>query len=113
MGVEDLSVGSVGPPLDGIRIKLIDWEEGHCLTTDKPNPRGEVVIGGQNVTKGYFNNEELTKESFKEEEGFKWFNTGDIGEISADGSLKIIDRKKDIIKLSTGEYVSLAKVSKI
>ena len=110
MSIEDQTVGYVGPPLEGIQIKLIDWEEGNCKTTDKPNPRGEVLIGGENVAKGYFNNEELTKESFKEEEGVKWFNTGDIGEISNDGSLKIIDRKKDIIKLSTGEYVSLAKV---
>lgn len=110
MEVEDKSVGVVGPPLDGIQIKLIDWEEGNYKITDKPNPRGEVVVGGNNITKGYFKNDKLTEESYKEENGIRWFFTGDIGEIYSNGSLKIIDRKKDIIKLSTGEYISLAKV---
>ena len=110
MEVDDRSVGFVGQPLEGIQIKLIDWEEGNYRVTDKPNPRGEVVIGGSNVTKGYFKNDKLTKESYKEEDGIKWFLTGDIAEIHSNGSLKIVDRKKDIIKLSTGEYISLAKV---
>ena len=110
MEVEDTSVGFVGQPLDGILIKLIDWEEGNYRVTDKPNPRGEVVIGGESVTKGYFKNDKSTLESYKEEDGIKWFLTGDIAQIHSNGSLKIIDRKKDIIKLSTGEYISLAKV---
>ncbi|CAG2118634.1 unnamed protein product, partial [Medioppia subpectinata] len=110
MSLDDTSVGFVGQPLDGIQIKLIDWEEGNYKVTDKPNPRGEIVIGGHNVTNGYYKNETLTKESYKEENGVKWFLTGDIGEMFPNGSLKIIDRKKDIIKLSTGEYISLAKI---
>ncbi|CAG2163056.1 unnamed protein product [Oppiella nova] len=110
MDLDDSSVGFVGQPLDGIQIKLIDWEEGNYKVIDKPNPRGEVVVGGLNVTNGYYQNEALTQELYKEENGIKWFFTGDIGEIYPNGSIKIIDRKKDIIKLSTGEYVSLAKV---
>ncbi|XP_054165774.1 long-chain-fatty-acid--CoA ligase 4-like [Oppia nitens] len=110
MDLDDLSVGFVGPPLEGIQIKLIDWEEGSYRVTDKPNPRGEVLIGGETVTKGYYNNKKLTDESFKHDNGVNWFITGDIGEIYPNGSLKIIDRKKDIIKLATGEYVSLAKI---
>lgn len=42
----------------------------------------------------------------------RWFYTGDIGQFHADGCLEIIDRKKDIVKLQHGEYVSLGKVQK-
>ena len=59
------------------------------------------------MAKGYFKNEEKTKESFFEEGGKRWFKSGDIGEFDKQGSLKIIDRKKDLVKLQLGEYVSL------
>lgn len=45
--------------------QLIDWPEGGYLTNDSPMSRGEIVIGGPNVTLGYFKNEEKTKESYK------------------------------------------------
>ena len=79
--------------------------------TDKPTPRGEIIIGGQNVAAGYYKLPELTEEAFyTDEEGVRWFRTGDIGTVEEDGSLRIIDRKKDLVKLQQGEYVSLAKV---
>ncbi|XP_002163162.2 long-chain-fatty-acid--CoA ligase 4 isoform X1 [Hydra vulgaris] len=106
----DHSTGRVGRPLTCCELKLVDWEEGGYLTSDKPHPRGEIVIRGQNVASGYFENPEATAEVFKMEDG-KWsFYTGDIGEVHPDGVFKIIDRKKDLIKLSHGEYVSLGKV---
>ncbi|XP_061341905.1 long chain acyl-CoA synthetase 9, chloroplastic isoform X1 [Gastrolobium bilobum] len=109
--VDDTSVGRVGPPLPCSFIKLIDWPEGGYLTNDSPMPRGEIVIGGPNVTLGYFKNEEKTKESYQvDEKGMRWFFTGDIGRFHPDGCLEIIDRKKDIVKLQHGEYVSLGKV---
>jgi long-subunit acyl-CoA synthetase (AMP-forming) len=46
-----------------------------------------------------------------DERGMRWFYTGDIGQFHADGCLEIIDRKKDIVKLQHGEYISLGKVS--
>lgn len=109
--VDDTSVGRVGAPLPCSFIKLIDWPEGGYLTSDSPMPRGEIVIGGPNVMVGYFKNEEKTKELYKvDEKGMRWFYTGDVGQVHADGCLEIIDRKKDIVKLQHGEYVSLGKV---
>ncbi|KAJ8541718.1 hypothetical protein K7X08_002534 [Anisodus acutangulus] len=111
---DDTSVGRVGPPLPCSYIKLIDWAEGGYLTSDSPMPRGEIVIGGPNVTVGYFKNEEKTKEVYKvDKRGMSWFYTGDVGKFHADGCLEIIDRKKDIVKLQHGEYVSLGKVEAV
>ncbi|PWA63052.1 AMP-dependent synthetase and ligase family protein [Artemisia annua] len=108
---DDNSVGRVGPPLPCAYIKLVSWDEGGYLTSDKPMPRGEVVVGGYSVTAGYFNNEEKTNEVYKvDENGMRWFYTGDIGRFHPDGCLEIIDRKKDIVKLQHGEYISLGKV---
>ncbi|NWR84430.1 ACSL4 ligase, partial [Furnarius figulus] len=109
--VADYSTGRVGAPLICCEIKLRDWQEGGYTNKDKPNPRGEIVIGGPNVSMGYFKNEEKTTEEFSvDENGQRWFCTGDIGEFHPDGCLQIIDRKKDLVKLQAGEYVSLGKV---
>ncbi|KAL9664907.1 hypothetical protein QQ045_020316 [Rhodiola kirilowii] len=108
---DDTSVGRVGAPLPCAVIKLIDWPEGGYLISDSPLPRGEIVIGGPSVTVGYFKNDEKTKEAYKvDERGMRWFYSGDIGQFHSDGCLEIIDRKKDIVKLQHGEYVSLGKV---
>ncbi|XP_076886264.1 long chain acyl-CoA synthetase 9, chloroplastic-like [Bidens hawaiensis] len=111
---DDTSVGRVGAPLPCSYIKLVDWPEGGYLTSDSPMPRGEIVVGGPNVTLGYFKNDEKTKEVYKvDERGVRWFYTGDIGQFHKDGCLEIIDRKKDIVKLQHGEYVSLGKVEAV
>ncbi|XP_055823580.1 long chain acyl-CoA synthetase 8-like [Solanum dulcamara] len=108
---DDPSVGRVGPPLPCCYIKLITWEEGGYRIVDKPMPRGEVVVGGCSITAGYFNNEDKTNEVYKvDERGMRWFYTGDIGRFHPDGCIEIIDRKKDIVKLQHGEYISLGKV---
>ncbi|KAL7842397.1 hypothetical protein SRHO_G00240860 [Serrasalmus rhombeus] len=107
----DYSTGRVGAPLICSEIMLKDWEEGGYYSTDKPNPRGEILIGGPNVTMGYYKNEAKNREDFfVDKNGQRWFCTGDIGEFERDGCLKIIDRKKDLVKLQAGEYVSLGKV---
>ncbi|XP_051009970.1 fatty acid CoA ligase Acsl3 [Acomys russatus] len=109
--VWDYNTGRVGAPLVCCEIKLKNWEEGGYFNTDKPHPRGEILIGGQNVTMGYYKNEAKTMTDFFEDEnGQRWLCTGDIGEFDPDGCLKIIDRKKDLVKLQAGEYVSLGKV---
>lgn len=110
MQCDDMSTGKVGAPMAGMEIKLVNWEEGHYRVTDSPRPRGELVIGGNSVAKGYFKNDQKTSEEFYNEGGKRWFRTGDIGELYDDGTVKIIDRKKDLVKLQLGEYVSLGKV---
>lgn len=64
---------------------------GGYFSTDKPNPRGEILIGGPNVTMGYYKNEQKNREDFfVDVNGQRWFCTGDIGEFHPDGCLKII-----------------------
>ena len=54
MDGDELTTGRGGPPLQGVEIKLLNWEEGNYLVTDSPNPRGEIVVGGGNVATGYY-----------------------------------------------------------
>ena len=109
----DRVCGRAGAPLMDVDIKLVNWEEGNYRVTDKPNPRGEVHLGGDNVAVGYYNNAEETEANFYEENGRRWFKTGDIGEFDSDGVLKIIDRRKDLVKLQAGEYVSYGRTESI
>ena len=110
MDTEDFEIGWTGAPLFGIKARLVDWTEGGYTTSDKPFPRGELHIGGDSVSKGYFAQEELTKETFYQENGVQWFRKGDIEQVKSIGMFRIIDRKKDLVKLQHGEYVSLGKV---
>ena len=107
MDEDDTITGHTGGPNLGVLMSLVDWEEGNYRVTDKPHPRGEIVVGGPVVCKGYFKLPEENKTSFYEEDGIRWFRTGDIGEVNSLGAIKIIDRKKDLVKLKHGEYVSL------
>jgi long-chain acyl-CoA synthetase len=110
MDDDENSTGGAGPPLQGVLIKLKNWEEGNYRVSDDP-PRGEIVIGGGNIATEYFKLPDKTNaDFFKDESGRRWFCTGDIGEMQADGTLKVVDRKKDLVKLNYGEYVSLGKV---
>uniref|UniRef100_A0A9J7X849 long-chain-fatty-acid--CoA ligase n=1 Tax=Cyprinus carpio carpio TaxID=630221 RepID=A0A9J7X849_CYPCA len=110
----DYSTGRVGAPLVCCEVQLKDWIEGGYRSTDRPCPRGEILVGGPNVTMGYYKNKEKnTEDFFVDKKGQRWFCTGDIGEFHGDGCLKIIDRKKDLVKLQAGEYVSLGKVEAV
>jgi len=112
MDLDDMvSTGRVGAPVRGVNIRLVNWEEGNYRVTDKPKPRGEILIKGGNITAGYYKQPEKTAEEYIiDEDGERWFKSGDIGQMEEDGTLKIIDRKKDLVKLQFGEYVSLGKV---
>ncbi|KAG7205605.1 hypothetical protein KM043_007568 [Ampulex compressa] len=110
MDPHDRSTGRVGAPNTICQIRLENWEEAGYRVTDTPHPRGEIIVGGDNVSMGYYKLPDKTKEDFYQEDGRQWFRTGDIGEFHSDGCIKIIDRKKDLVKLQLGEYVSLGKV---
>jgi len=103
--------GNSGVVVGCSELKLIPWEEGGYSPDDKPLPRGEICVSGPNVTAGYYKDEAKTAEAFvTEADGKVWFRTGDIGRWEDDGTLAIIDRKKDLVKFTGGEYVSFGKV---
>jgi long-chain acyl-CoA synthetase len=108
----DYSFGSSGFVHHSLKLKLMDWKEGSYSVKDQPNPRGELLIGGSHVSLGYYKREEETRESFfTDSEGMRWFVSGDIVSIDRDnGTIAIIDRKKDLIKLQNGEFISLGKI---
>jgi HIP---CoA ligase len=80
---------SVGPPLDGIEVRVLDGED-RDLPAEEP---GEIVVRGFNVMKGYFNDPEATAAAFLDK---GWLRTGDIGIVDENGYIHITDRKKDM-----------------
>lgn len=69
------------------------------------------MLSGDSIAQGYFGLDEETNSVFKvDNNGIRWFYSGDIGEMLPTGAMKIIDRKKDLAKLPNGEYISLGKV---
>jgi len=106
-----VTYGSVGGPVPGAEIKLVDRpEEGlGYLSTNDP-PQGEVYVRGPAVFKGYFNRPQLDIEAFTHD---RWFKTGDIGQWNKDGTLSIIDRVRNHVRLSGGRYVALERLEAI
>lgn len=90
---DDVRIGTVGIPVPGTDVKTVD-EQGQDTGY---NSKGELLIRGPQVMKGYWQNEEATRKSIDEE---GWFKTGDYAEISEDGYIRIVDRKKDMIIVS-------------
>jgi long-chain acyl-CoA synthetase len=106
----DTGAGRVGSIFPSIEIKLLDVPSMSYMTSDEP-ARGEILVSGRNVASGYYKLPEQTAEDFRpHSDGKTWFHTGDIGVMHPDGVLQIVDRKKDLVKLAGGEYVSLGKV---
>lgn len=109
MDTKDSSSGRVGAPLFDVKIKLRPWKS--FSPYDKPHPRGEVLVTGNMIAKGYLNGNDLEKDNFiTDSDGTRWFRTGDIGQVFSDGTLQIIDRKNQIVTLDTGDVLSLGKV---
>ncbi|MCX5785214.1 MAG: AMP-binding protein [Elusimicrobia bacterium] len=82
--------GSVGKPLPGVKVKIVD-EAGREL---KDGEEGEILVQGPNITSGYHDNAEATKDLFNAD---GWLKTGDIGVLDNEGFLFIRDRKKDMV----------------
>jgi len=118
--LDDFRLGIVGSPIGSVEY-LVHSEPELCDLDGKPYlahdtmgmgteclGRGEIWVRGKNVSSGYYKMPEQTKEVYRAD-GF--FQTGDIGMVLPDGSLKIIDRKKNLVKLKGGEYIALEKMN--
>mgnify|MGYP001069956979 FL=1 len=84
--------GSVGKAIGDVQLKIAE--------------DGEILVKSKKVMKEYYRNPEATEKAFTD----GWFHTGDIGEITSDGFLKILDRKKELIKTAGGKYVAPQKL---
>ena len=100
---------AIGEVTGAVEIKLMDFPDAGYYSTNNP-PQGEICIRGASVAKGYLNLEKETKESFTDD---GWFLTGDIGEFDSSGNLRIIDRKKNLVKMAHGEYIALEKLESV
>ncbi|RNF16934.1 putative long-chain-fatty-acid-CoA ligase [Trypanosoma conorhini] len=98
----NLDYGSVGQPLKSLELRLLDADE--YKHTDKPEPRGEILLRGPFLFKGYYKQDEQTREVLDED---GWFHTGDVGAIAANGTISIVGRIKALAKNSNGEYIAL------
>ncbi|KZP04981.1 acetyl-CoA synthetase-like protein [Athelia psychrophila] len=98
---EMLEYGCVGLPVPCIEIKLLDvMETGYSASGDRP--QGEVCIRGPSITKGYYKRDDLNNdETIFTKDG--WLRTGDIGQWNPNGTMSIIDRIKNLVKLAGGE----------
>nr|PVC54237.1 long-chain-fatty-acid--CoA ligase [Theileria orientalis] len=105
---DDTNPVNLGGPSGGFQFRLRSIPELKYFVNEKPM-RGELLIRGTNVSAGYFKMDELTKETFKD----GWLYTGDVVELMENGSIKVIDRIKQVFKLAQGEYVAPEYVESI
>lgn len=106
----DMTAGNCGGVVPTTECCLVDVPDMEYLSTDKPHPRGELCIRSSTLFREYFKNEEETRKAVDED---GWFHTGDICTVDEMGRFKIIDRKKNVLKLSQGEYISPERIENV
>ncbi|KIK66568.1 hypothetical protein GYMLUDRAFT_239489 [Collybiopsis luxurians FD-317 M1] len=113
---ELMRYASVGLPVPSVEIKLLDVKEAGYIANPSEEekkkgrlPQGEVCIRGPSVTKGYYKRPDLNEDpTIFTEDG--WLRTGDVGQWNADGTLTLVDRVKNLVKLQGGEYIALERL---
>lgn len=106
----DFSAGNCGAVSIVSECCLEDVPDMEYLSTDKPHPRGELLVRSPTVFKEYYKNEAETTKSFTED---GWFKTGDIVSIDEMGRFRIVDRRKNVLKLAQGEYISPERIENV
>lgn len=105
----EYTLDAIGPIPAAVDVKLVSIDDlGY--SADDELPQGEIWLKGLPVMQEYFDNPEETSEVMTAD---GWFKTGDIGEFTADGHLKVIDRIKNLVKMQGGEYIALEKVEAV
>jgi long-chain acyl-CoA synthetase len=107
---DDYSTGNCGGCTVFSEACLASVPDMEYLVTDSPNPRGELLLRGPTLFREYFKNEEETAKTVTSD---GWFRTGDICEIDSLGRFKIIDRRKNVLKLAQGEYISPERIENV
>ncbi|KAJ5404101.1 AMP-dependent synthetase/ligase [Penicillium cosmopolitanum] len=100
---DDLTSGNCGRLAPCVEACLVSLPDMEYSVNDKPYPRGELLMRGNNMFTEYFKNPEETSKAMTED---GWFRTGDVCQIDEMGRFIIIDRRKNVLKLAQGEYIS-------
>ncbi|KAH8092171.1 acetyl-CoA synthetase-like protein [Cristinia sonorae] len=109
--VELMQYSSVGLPTPSVEVKFLDVPEAGYFSTNDP-PQGEILIRGPSVTPGYYKRPDLNEDpTIFTPDG--WLRTGDVGQWNKDGTLSLIDRIKNLIKLQGGEYIALERLESV
>ncbi|KAF7940958.1 uncharacterized protein EAE97_007143 [Botrytis byssoidea] len=107
---DDYSTGNCGGVSPSMEVCLESVPDMEYLATDTPNPRGEILLRGTARFREYYRNEAETSKAIDAD---GWFHTGDIGEVDSMGRFKIIDRRKNVLKLAQGEYISPERIENV
>ncbi|KAJ9118583.1 hypothetical protein QFC22_003803 [Naganishia vaughanmartiniae] len=102
-------IGVAGCPVPSTEIKLVDVVDAGYRATNTL-PQGEIWLRGPSIAKGYYKRPDLDAEAFTAD---GWFKTGDVGQWNSDGTLSIIDRVKNLVKMSHGEYIAVERLESI
>ncbi|PQE24780.1 AMP-binding enzyme protein [Rutstroemia sp. NJR-2017a BVV2] len=107
---DDYSTGNCGGVSATTEVCLESVPDMDYLVTDSPQPRGEILMRGTARFREYFRNEAETSKAIDAD---GWFHTGDIGTVDALGRFSIIDRRKNVLKLAQGEYISPERIENV